>query len=136
MRPKSLILLSLALGCGLVAALGINQMMAKQGPITITSGETREIYVTLKDINTNDLVTAEALKLEPWPKDKVRPDRHRPSWTTSSAAVPAPSSSRASRFAKPSCWRRVTPDWAPPTASPTDSASFPSRSTPSSPAAT
>jgi pilus assembly protein CpaB len=74
MRPKSLILLSLALGCGLVAALGINQMMAKQGPVTITSGETTEIYVTLKDINTNDLVDAEALKLEPWPKDKVPPD--------------------------------------------------------------
>jgi pilus assembly protein CpaB len=74
MRPKSLILLSLALGCGLVAALGINQMMAKQGPITITSGEAREIYVTLKDINTNDLVVTEALKLEPWPKDKVPPD--------------------------------------------------------------
>jgi pilus assembly protein CpaB len=74
MRPKSLILLSLALGCGLVAALGINQMMAKQGPVTITAGETRDIFVTLKDINTNDLVTEEALKLEPWPKDKVPVD--------------------------------------------------------------
>jgi pilus assembly protein CpaB len=74
MRPKSLILLSLALGCGLVAALGINQMMAKQGPVTITSGETREIFVTLKDINTNDLVVAEAIKLEHWPKDKLPPD--------------------------------------------------------------
>jgi pilus assembly protein CpaB len=74
MRPKSLILLSLALGCGLVAALGINQMMAKQGPITITSGESREIYVTVKDINTNDLVVTEALKLEAWPKDKIPPD--------------------------------------------------------------
>ena len=74
MRPKSLILLSLALGCGLVAALGINQMMAKQGPVTINAGETRDIYVTLKDINTNDLVAADALKLEPWPKDKVPPD--------------------------------------------------------------
>src|SRR5690606_39102818 len=74
MRPKSLILLSLALGCGLVAALGINQMMAKQGPITITAGETTDIYVTLKDINTNDLIESESLKLEPWPKDKVPPD--------------------------------------------------------------
>lgn len=74
MRPKSLILLSLALGCGLVAALGINQMMAKQGPVTINAGETRDIYVTLKDINTNDLVATESLKLEPWPKDKIPPD--------------------------------------------------------------
>lgn len=74
MRPKSLILLSLALGCGLVAALGINQMMAKQGPVTIVAGETKDVYVTLKDINTNDLIEAEAIKLEAWPKDKLPPD--------------------------------------------------------------
>ena len=73
MRPKSLILLSLALGCGLVAALGINQMMAKQNPTTV-AGETVDIYVALKDINTNDQLEPESLKLEPWPKDKVPPD--------------------------------------------------------------
>jgi pilus assembly protein CpaB len=73
MRPKSLILLSLALGCGLVAALGINQMMAKQGGVAL-SPETMEIYVTLKDVNVNDLLQADALKLEPWPKDKIPPD--------------------------------------------------------------
>ena len=73
MRPKSLILLSLALGCGLVAALGINQMMAKQNPTTAT-GETIDIYVALKDINTNDQIDPKSLKLEPWPKDKVPPD--------------------------------------------------------------
>ena len=70
MRPKSLILLSLALGCGLVAALGINQMMAKQGP-SASSGETMEIYVAAKNINANDLLQADSLKLEAWPKDKV-----------------------------------------------------------------
>jgi pilus assembly protein CpaB len=69
MRPKSLILLSLALGCGLVAALGINQMMAKQGPST--SGETVQVYVAAKDVNTNDLLQPESVKLEAWPKDKV-----------------------------------------------------------------
>jgi pilus assembly protein CpaB len=73
MRPKSLILLSLALGCGLVAALGINQMMAKQGPAT-PGGETVEIYVAMKDVNTNDQILPETLKREPWPKDKIPPD--------------------------------------------------------------
>lgn len=74
MRPKSLILLSLALGCGLVAALGINQMMARQttGPASV--GETVDIYVTLKDMNTNDLIKPEDIKLEAWPKDKLPPD--------------------------------------------------------------
>jgi pilus assembly protein CpaB len=73
MRPKSLILLSLALGCGLVAALGINQMMARQGPATPGS-EMVEIYVAMQDVNTNDQLLPELLKLEPWPKDKVPQD--------------------------------------------------------------
>ncbi len=68
MRPKSLILLSLALGCGLVAALGINQMRARQGPATPGS-ELVEIYVAMLDVNTNDQLLPELLKLEPWPKD-------------------------------------------------------------------
>jgi pilus assembly protein CpaB len=73
MRPKSLILLSLALGCGLVAALGINQMMARQGPAT-PGGDVVEIYVAMQDVNTNDQLLPELAKLEPWPKDKVPPD--------------------------------------------------------------
>src|SRR5690606_23271220 len=40
MRPKSLILLSLALGCGLIASLGINQVMSKGTPVAAPSGET------------------------------------------------------------------------------------------------
>jgi pilus assembly protein CpaB len=73
MRPKSLILLSLALGCGLVAALGINQMMAKQKPGGQSGTETVDIFVALKEVNINDPLQAAALKLEAWPKDKVPP---------------------------------------------------------------
>lgn len=72
MRPKSIILLVLALGCGLVASIGINQLMADRGK-SAPSGETVSIFVAVQDINMNDPVTQEMLKLEPWPKDKLQP---------------------------------------------------------------
>lgn len=72
MRAKSVLLLVLALGCGLVASIGITQVMAKRdsGP-KAPDADTQQIFVALADIPTNDLITAEMLKLEEWPKDKV-----------------------------------------------------------------
>ena len=72
MRPKSIVLLMLALGCGVVASLGINQVMSRGTPV-VSAGDTDmvSIYVAMKDIEINDLVVPEALKLEPWPKDRV-----------------------------------------------------------------
>ena len=72
MRAKSVLLLVLALGCGLVASIGITQVMAKRDSDAPASDEdTQQIFVALADIPTNDLITAEMLKLEEWPKDKV-----------------------------------------------------------------
>lgn len=72
MRPKSLILLILALGCGLVASIGINQVMANRhaGPAP-GAVETTPIFVALGEIGIGDPLTAEMLKLEEWPKEKV-----------------------------------------------------------------
>jgi len=69
MRPKSIILLVLALGCGLIASIGISQVMDSQK----SSGklETVPIYVALNDINVGDSITPEMVKIEDWPKDKV-----------------------------------------------------------------
>jgi len=70
MRPKSIVLLLLALGCGLVASIGISQVMESrknQGP----SDEMQPILVAAADINPMDKFTPEALKLEEWPKSKV-----------------------------------------------------------------
>ncbi len=72
MRPKSLILLSLALGCGLIASLGINQVMSKGSPVAAPSGETEPILVALEDIPANELLTPKLFKLEQWPKDKIQ----------------------------------------------------------------
>lgn len=69
MRPKSLLLLVLALGCGLVASIGISQVMDRKGkPVAL---ETVPIYVALHNINLGDPIDAKMLSLEEWPKDKV-----------------------------------------------------------------
>ncbi len=70
MRPKSLLLLALALGCGLVASIGISQVMDRNnhGPAQI---ETVPIYVATHNINLGDPIDAKMLSLDPWPKDKI-----------------------------------------------------------------
>src|SRR5688572_24811584 len=69
MRPKSLLLLALALGCGLVASIGISQVMDRNNrPVTM---ETSPIYVAKHNINLGDPIDAEMLSLQEWPKDKV-----------------------------------------------------------------
>ncbi len=74
MRPKSIVLLMLALGCGVVASLGINRVMSRGTPqVAAGDGDKVPIYVALKDIEINDLIPPEALKREPWPKDRVPP---------------------------------------------------------------
>jgi pilus assembly protein CpaB len=73
MRAKSLALLMLALGCGLVASIGITQVMAKRNAGPPPSGETESIFIAVKDIPLGERLTAEVLKSEPWPKDKIPP---------------------------------------------------------------
>jgi len=72
MRGKSLALLVLALGCGLVASIGITQVMAKRKTQKdVSSGDTETIFVALEDIGLGEPLTAQMLRLEQWPKDKV-----------------------------------------------------------------
>jgi pilus assembly protein CpaB len=68
MRPKSLLLLALALGCGLVASIGISQVMDRKPQVTL---ETAPIYVAKHAINLGDPIDKEMVSLEEWPKDKV-----------------------------------------------------------------
>ncbi len=51
MRAKSMALLMLALGCGLVAAIGITQVLAERNTKpSVPTGETMPIFVAVKDI--------------------------------------------------------------------------------------
>ncbi len=70
MRSKSIVLLALALGCGLVASIGISQVMERRNN-SGTPGETEAIIVALNDINSNETLTAANVKIEEWPKSKV-----------------------------------------------------------------
>jgi pilus assembly protein CpaB len=74
MRPKSLALLLLALGCGLVASAGITRVMAKRDvkPESLP-GDSQAIFVAMADVGMGDLLTSQVLKLEQWPKDKIPP---------------------------------------------------------------
>ncbi len=73
MRAKSLAMLMLALGCGLVASIGITQVMAKRNTEPRLPGETQAVFVATMEIPLGEPLSAQMLKLEPWPKDKVPP---------------------------------------------------------------
>src|SRR5881392_4184213 len=68
MRMKSLILIFIALGCGLVASIGISQVMNRD-----TSGglEMDQILVALMDVDIGTKLDAQNVKLEDWPKAKI-----------------------------------------------------------------
>jgi pilus assembly protein CpaB len=74
MRSKSIVLLALALGCGLVASIGISQVMDRHNSGDAPVAETEPVFVAAVDINYNDQVTKEKLKIEEWPKDKIHAD--------------------------------------------------------------
>ena len=70
MRGKSMILIVIALGCGLVASIGISKILDRQNSGTPESA-TKKIYVTAKNIDIAEVIDAEMIKLEEWPADRV-----------------------------------------------------------------
>jgi pilus assembly protein CpaB len=70
MRGKSLALLLLALGCGLVASIGITQMIGKRGT-DAPAAETEQVVVALQDIPLGEPITPLLVKLEQLPKNTV-----------------------------------------------------------------
>src|SRR5262245_22779434 len=69
MRMKSLILIFIALGCGLVASIGISQVMNRDNGAS--SLELDQILVALADIDIGAKLDAQNVKLEDWPKNKI-----------------------------------------------------------------
>jgi pilus assembly protein CpaB len=70
MRAKSILLILIALGCGLVASIAISQVMERNRS---TNGglEMVQIYVATADIDVNEQLTASNVRVEDWPKSKV-----------------------------------------------------------------
>ncbi len=74
MRPKSLMLLLLALGCGLVASIGISQVIESRNRAAQPAVEKEPIYVATQDIKVNQPLTPQIVTLEEWPKEKIPAD--------------------------------------------------------------
>jgi len=71
MRPKSLILIVIALGCGLVASIGISQVLEQKTVQAVPEVEMENIFVAIEEVDINEAITPEMIKLEPWPADKI-----------------------------------------------------------------
>jgi len=71
MRGKSIALLALALGCGVIAMLGVTEMMSRRGGDSSGSVETKTVFVAEKDIPLGTVVEKAMLKAEQWPKDTL-----------------------------------------------------------------
>ena len=69
MRPKSLILILIALGCGLVASIGISQVVERGGDGVEV--QTTPIYVAMVDLGIGQVLGPKAIKIEEWPNDKI-----------------------------------------------------------------
>jgi len=73
MKPKALMLLAVAVGCGLVAMLGVQQAM-KGGQTQAAPIETRQVLMVLKDLRAGErLVLDENVKFEAVPLSTLAP---------------------------------------------------------------
>jgi pilus assembly protein CpaB len=69
MRAKSLLLLLIALGCGIVASVAVSQVVLDQnGGVAV---QTAEILVIAKNVSAASKITPESVRIEKWPADKV-----------------------------------------------------------------
>ncbi len=71
MRAKSIILLVVALGCGMVAAVAVSKTVLEKSPGPQAEEASVEIFVAVKDIMTAQLISADKVKLEKWPKNRL-----------------------------------------------------------------
>ena len=71
MRAKSILLLMLALGCGLVASIGITQMVGKHGEDQPPADDSETVVLAARDIGMGDPIKPEMLHLEQWPNGKA-----------------------------------------------------------------
>lgn len=72
MRPKSMILILIALTCGLVASIGISQVVEKKEVVEeVPSLETGPVYVAAVDVPIGEKLSAQTIKLEEWPLDRI-----------------------------------------------------------------
>lgn len=70
MRAKSSVLLVIAMGCGIIAAVAVSKTVMEKGPAAPAEA-TVEIFVAVKDLPHAQKITADVVKLEKWPKSRI-----------------------------------------------------------------
>jgi len=70
MRIKTMVLIVIALVSGLLATIGISQVMDLQSKNSVQQ-ETVKIFVASTDVDINDALNSQNVRLEEWPKDRV-----------------------------------------------------------------
>jgi pilus assembly protein CpaB len=70
MRGKSILLLMVALGCGMIAAVAVSKTMMDRDSQPQTEA-TIEILVATREVKTANQITADSVRLEKWPRSKV-----------------------------------------------------------------
>lgn len=70
MRAKSMVLIVIALGCGLIASIGISQVMDR-GQDDSPEVATAPVLVAATDIDIGERFHAENVRLEQWPTDRI-----------------------------------------------------------------
>lgn len=69
MRPKSMMLIMIALGCGLIAAFAAFQVVGSQNGQQQV--EMVKVFVAMSEIDIDDAFDSSNVKLEEWPQDRV-----------------------------------------------------------------
>lgn len=67
MKSKSFMLMIMSMGFGLVAAIGISQVMGRSSGPAAPPAQTAPVLVAAVDMEHNSLLTEENVKLEQWP---------------------------------------------------------------------
>jgi Flp pilus assembly protein CpaB len=71
MRTKSLVLLLLALGCGLIASIGISQVIDRGNQQEVVTEEMVDVVVAIADLKAGEKITPEKIALDKRPKSQV-----------------------------------------------------------------
>ncbi|MBM3998615.1 MAG: Flp pilus assembly protein CpaB [Planctomycetes bacterium] len=70
MRVKSMVLVTIAMVCGLLATIGISQVIDRQNRNQVAT-EMVKIFVAAADVDIGAALNAQNVKLEEWPKDRI-----------------------------------------------------------------
>jgi pilus assembly protein CpaB len=69
MQAKTMILIVVAIICGLVATIGISQMVDGKGGVA--GGETVKLFVASTNVDIGTKLDSQNVRLEEWPRDRV-----------------------------------------------------------------